>query len=274
MKNRKLIISVIGSSATFLDGNFDPMKDGERRVFIIDKRAKPNCKLIENKITVRKFVPKDAASSSCSSSSDDERSGRKFAPEDCIKFEVVNYEEDAKIWCQPGYIYLLTANKKTENCGVGKILAKLCLNEDTMHNVNSDENESVKDIKKWIDECKNQKTCKESEYLNKLINLQKWMNSECKKLLGLVISATDKAKAHVYFNSAIEIGYSQMFIKLDINKMYPEDECLSVDVLKSRYNGDGKMVDGDKTIDVYNKDWFFCRPKTQASQDACKNYIS
>ena len=233
--------------------NFEPMKDGEKRTFTIDK-TKKDCKLKENEITVHKDENCYLAGS-----------------ELCVMFEVVKYEKDANIQCDAGYIHYVSAEGQTNGCGIAKILTKLCLNEEQIHNVaNNEENESVKDIQEWIDECKASKQCDKEKHLENLINLKKWVNSECSKLVSLYMSATQKSGAYVYFNAAIETGYTEMFIKTGINDMYPKDNCRAVETLKGRYNN-GKMVEGNIEIDVYQKDWFFCKPIKPMPSSECKD---
>ena len=84
------------------------------------------------------------------------------------------------------------------------------------------------------------------------------------------MSATQKSGAYVYFNAALETGYTEMFIKTGINDMYPKDNCRAVETLKGRYNN-GKMVEGNIEIDVYQKDWFFCKPIKPMSSSECKD---
>ena len=140
-----------------------------------------------------------------------------------------------------------------------------------IHNLEiGQENKSVKDIQELIEECQASKECKNKDHLEKLIKLQKWVKSECAKIISLNMEATPKTGAYVYFNAALETGYTEMFIKIDTHDMYPQNDCRSVEILKGRYN-DGNMIEGDKKIDVYYKDWFFCKPKNTASTSACKD---
>ena len=175
------------------------------------------------------------------------------------KFEVVHHEKDAYVLCSPGYVHYLSAKGKTTDCGIGKILMKLCLNEENMHNVENKENEAITDIQDWIDDCKREKSCKDHE--DKLIKLQKWVNTECSKIVGMHMSSDPKTKAYVYFNSALESHFSKMFIQIGVHDMYPKDDCRSVLVLKDRYNGNGEMVNGNDKVSVYLENWFFCKPK-------------
>ena len=74
------------------------------------------------------------------------------------------------------------------------------------------------------------------------------MNSECSRLINLYNKADPKNRA----------------------LMYPKDDCRSVEILKDRYNGNGEMVEGDIKVNVDEKYWFFCKPKTLTTQPECK----
>ena len=95
------------------------------------------------------------------------------------------------------------------------------------------------------------------------------MNAECSKLVGLFMNSDTRGGGYVYFNSAIDTGFSQMFIKIVHYDMYPKDSCRSVEVLKERYNADGEMVDGDDVVYVNRQFWYFCKPKTKTTQPEC-----
>ena len=146
----------------------------------------------------------------------------------CLR-QLLKYEKDANIQCDAGYIHYVSAEGQTNGCGIAKILTKLCLNEEQIHNVaNNEENESVKNIQEWIDECKASKQCEKEKHLDSLINLQKWVNSECSKLVSLHMSAKEKSGAYVYFNAALDTGYTEMFIKTGIDDMYSKQKTIVV----------------------------------------------
>ena len=223
------------------------MNTDEIRLFKIDKESKKDCKLPENEITVRKSVDLNLRT-----------------------FEVVRYEQDAFIKCSSGYVDKLSAVGVTNNCGIGKILTKLCLMEENIHEVeNNKENQAVSEIRSWVEECKSQESCKEEDHQEELVELEKWVNAECSKLVGLFMNSDTRGGGYVYFNSAIDTGFSQMFIKIVHYDMYPKDSCRSVEVLKERYNADGEMVDGDDVVYVNRQFWFFCKPKTKTTQPEC-----
>ena len=167
-----------------------------------------------------------------------------------VYLKVVGHEEDAYIDCAPGFVEALTVKKfKTsikgtlEGCGVGKMLMKLCLIEETIHNVeNNEETKVMKDIKKSVLDLR-----KENE--EKLTKLDKWASSECSKLVYLIMSAIPKDSAHVYFNSALESGYSLMgIVNIDNGETYPKTGHSSVGELKKQYK-DGYM--NNEKVDVW-----------------------
>ena len=88
------------------------------------------------------------------------------------------------------------------------------------------------------------------------------------------MAAKPKSKAHVYFKSALESHFSEMFIKTELDEMYPRDDCRSVEVAQDRYTEDGKIVykfnDVRVTMDVYRKLWLFCMPKKKTILENCK----
>ena len=83
----------------------------------------------------------------------------------------------------------------------------------------------------------------------------------------LNMAVEEENTAFVYFNSAIESGYTEMFIQQLENKdgFYPKksDYC-PTNVLKNQYTEDGCMAEGDgvddEACDVYGGAWFFCQP--------------
>ena len=227
------------------------MKVGETRKFRIDK-TKPNCQFPNTEITVKKST----------------RTAFRG-------FEVVDYEEDAHVWCTPGFVHQLSAKKLTEHCGIGKILMNLCFNEKDIHNVaGSKDNQGWSLFQGWIEDCRDKKECKEHDHYGRLVKLEKWVKSECSKLVGLFMAAKPKSRAHVYFKSALESHFSEIFIKTELDEMYPRDDCRSVEVAQDRYTEDGKIVykfnDVRVTMDVYRKLWLFCMPKKKTILEKCK----
>ena len=212
------------------------MADGDTREFVIDKDNKPDCQLDTNEITIKKSIVN--------------------RPLNKRLFEVVGLEKSAFIFCFPGFVMGLMTEGKAEKCGIGKIFMKLCLNEDTIHDVsNKQQNRAMKEIDNFKGP--------DHELL------KEWANFKCKKIIYLIMSTKN---AYVYFNSAIESKYDEMFIKISNKKgMYPKSGPCSVEVLKERYNEDGQMVDDDETVDVHKKNWYFCMPYEQSSSSTkCK----
>ena len=149
---------------------------------------------------------------------------------------------------------------------------KLCLNENTIHNVEDNkENRAIALIQFWVESCKFQDSCKNEDHQDLLNKLEQWSSSKCSKMVYLLMQAKPKDRAYVYFKSAIETGFSQMVIKMKMEEMYPKDGPCSVEKLKSQYNEDGDMVDGDEEVFVFGKAWYFCSPKASITPSDCIN---
>lgn len=216
------------------------MKEGETRKFELDK-TKLNCQLIKdgiNEITIGKF--------------------------ETVKWNIKNEKNKWRyrlvepvhilyIDCFPGNVDFLYTAGVTEGCGIGKILMGLCLNEESMHNVEKNkDNKAVQDLER-------------SAAINKEKELQelvKWVNFECSKLVFLIMKADPKENAFVYFNSAQEANLNQMFIETNPpGFMYPKSGTSSVSELRKKYTNESDIVDNGEKIDVFDKNWFFCLPK-------------
>ena len=107
-----------------------PMNGDETRQFKIDIKNKPKCGLTQDNIMIKKDLVK---------------------AKDKINFKVIGYEKIAYIECLAGFIEQLKTKGKTEGCGIGKILMRLCLNEKSIHVVKdnpltSSENLAVRKI--------------------------------------------------------------------------------------------------------------------------------
>ena len=238
------------SSRFTLVHNYNPMIANEERNFDIDKTKKENCRFPSDEITVRKTA---------------------WPNEEKRVLKVVGYENDAYVEYFPGYVQQLYARGKTQGCGIATILMKLCLNEESIHNVeNNEENRAVTTVKHWAETCKFEDSCKEEDHKELIKTLEEWSSSKCSKMVYLLMQAKPKIGAHVYFNSAIDTGFSQMFIKIKTEEMYPKNGPCSVKTLKGRYNEDGDMVEGEDEVFVYGKPWFFCTPKSPAVESKCQ----
>ena len=216
------------------------MDGGEQRVFTIDLKGKPYCLLNHEDITISKKDWKPTLDKST--------------------FQVLGFERIAYIDCRPGYIQDLKTKGKTENCGIGKILTQLCLNEKDFHEVvNNEDNQAMRYINFWTH------TTQKEE----LLKLEDWIKSNCLKLVSLLMTAEPPSGAYVYFKSALASGFTLMFIEIADAEMYPKNSVCSVEELQKRYNEDGQMVsDGDK-VSVYEKTWYFCKPKKLAKLPKC-----
>ena len=121
----------------FTKNDFSPMKEGDTRKFEIDKNCKPNCQYPEKEITIGK-------------KSHSVKNNNKWI------YGVVELDYQAYINCFPGEVDFLFTAGIAQNCGVGKILMKLCLNEEKIHNVeNNEENDAMSDLKLSADLSKN-----------------------------------------------------------------------------------------------------------------------
>ena len=231
--------------------NVSPMTVGETRMFQIDKNKKKECKL-PGKGIIDIEIKKEQSTNHA------------------FIFKMLGMEH-VYIHCDDGYIAQLSTLGGAENCGIGKILTQLCLSEEIIHNVESNEkNKALLELKKHSNELQ------DDGKLKKLAKLEKWVSSYCSKLVSLLMVSNQGSKAHVYFNSAIASGFTDMFvIGLDYPglelKFYPEEGPCSVKTLKGRYSDDGNMVDGHglKKTMVWGKVWYFCLPKTQEKQLKC-----
>ena len=85
------------------------MNVDETRAFEIDINSKPKCGL-DTKEAGSKMVELEIKKSVLP--------GKRV-------FKVVGYERDAFVQCSPGHVPRLKAEKKTQECGIGKILMQL-----------------------------------------------------------------------------------------------------------------------------------------------------
>ena len=239
-----------------MQNDYQGMKIDEVRTFQIDKDAKPNCRLpsqggkIEIKIKKQFDTQKNVVFHTVKNDDD------PFNDQD---------EEDTETYvgCVPGYVSQLRVVDDAQECGIGKMLMMLCFNEIEIHNVESNiENKALLKMEQ------NSKMA-QKELQQKAAKLEKWVKTDCKKLLYLSMTAEPESNAHVYFNSAIESDFSLMFITRRVlsQGFYPKkcDYC-STDVLKKRYTSDGYMlgdcgIDGKDKTEVFGGAWFFCQPK-------------
>ena len=235
--------------------NYDALKEGEIRSFVIEKDKKPNCKLpskdgkIEIKIKKhdKKREPLDNFVLFMVQNDDD-----IFNDKNPLAETYVKYNE--------GFVSNLRVNVNAQECGIGKILMILCFNEEETHKVpNNPKNMAAKELETYA---------KMQQLQPKASRLKQWAMSNCNKLVYLDMAVVEKNEAFVYFNSAMDSGYTEMFIQLSVfNKdgFYPKKSDHSpTSVLKKQYTEDGCMKEGDgvddKECDVHGGTWFFCQP--------------
>ena len=239
-----------------------PMKVGEVRKFKIDKTKKKECGLPGDgiiEIEIKKV----------------ESNVAKFA------FEMVKFEDGAYLQCDDGYIVQVRAEGKAEKCGIAKIMTELCLKEKEMHKAKDEvNNKALLQIDEYIEFCQNQAACSSNDQpLKQLRDLKEWSMSHCSKFIYLIMTAAGNG-AHVYFNSAIASGYTEMFMMGDFTNVqlalknnregfYPQEGPCTVKTLQERYREDRTMVDGDEKTSVGDWNWFFCHPKKANPQKKC-----
>ena len=248
-------IENLGSARSFKDNNYDQMQIGQTREFEIDKDRKKNCRLpmVDNKIKIK----------------------IKKLQEPDSQYMFITIDAEAYVVCEAGYVSMLNVEGNAKECGIGKMLMMLCLNEEEIHNVVNDGE---------IHNDKNKAVSRMESYsrinLPKAKELEKWIKSKCIKMIYLTMTALPKNKAHVYFNSALDSGFTQMFIAFNFCKgFYPTEGPCTVKSLKERYTDEGFMTDdGDENevrmvrgdpVKVWGNAWFFCKPKIPLPMNKC-----
>ena len=225
--------------------------DGTRE-FEIDKNKKKNCKLlvVDDKIKIKI---------------------KKQQNNENEEYFFRMIETDAKvagafIACEAGHVPSLRVDGKAQECGIGKMLMLLCLNEEKIHNVviENDNNKAMSVIESYS-----------RTKVPKAKEMEKWAKSKCEKIFSLIMTAEPPTAAHVYFNSALDLGFTEMFIAIRKTpfgkpRFYPNEGPCTVKALKKRYTDDGYMEDnegsevrmgGDDKVRVWGQTWYFCKPK-------------
>ena len=202
------------------------METDTTREFDLDKRKK-ECQLTTDKIKIKKEALIDDIA---------------------FEFTMVEPELDAEVTCRAGNVVSLEVTEIAQRCGIGQILMQLCFNEERIHNVVNMQNAAVEKIK--------------YSKLPKAEQMGEWVKSKCKKIVSLTMNTKKAAAAHVYFNSALDSGFTEMFIALK-DEFYPKDGPGSVRLLKERYTDDGYMKDNEgnekNKVKVHGGEWFFCK---------------
>ena len=119
--------------------------------------------------------------------------------------------------------------------------------------------------------------------------MEKWVKSKCNKILFLTMTVNRPSDAHLYFNSAFNAGFTEMFIAVNNNlgkrEFYPKEGPCSVNALQERYAkiNDGYMTDDGGTevrminageVKVLGHDWFFCKPKIPTLHVKCTKFFT
>ena len=189
-----------------------------------------------------------------------------------VSFKMVNNEKEAFLNCDHGHISQLKTKGKAENCGIGRILTELCMNEKNLHRTSFlgvNKNLAFDKMDEYIRIYG--KKVEHEEKVNKLKKLKERFSSHCSKLIYLWMKAKPPTGAHVYFNSAIHAGFTELFMinAYSLFEFYPDEGPCPVKTLQDRYSDDGFMVEGDKKKNVVGWNWFFCQPKQDQEQPKC-----
>ena len=233
--------------------NYDPMKTGEIRKFKIDKNIKKECGLPGQGV-IEIEIKKEKA---------------KFSR---FQFTLVGHEDEAFLHFDDGYLTILKTEGKAEKCGIGRIFTDLCMREPNFHKKSS-MNQAFFQLKKYIKIGEKRNGFEEKTEM--VTKLKDWAASHCSRFMFLRMIAKPRTGAHVYFNSAIASGFTEMFMVTDFprnNKellFYPNDGPCEVKEIQGRYSDDGNMVDEDKKTDVGKWNWFFCKPKKPNDMPKC-----
>ena len=229
------------------------MKLGEVRKFKIDKNIKKECGLPGQGV-IEIEIKKEKA---------------KFSR---FQFTLVGNEKEAYLRCDDGYLTILKTEGKAEKCGIGRIFTDLCMREPKLHEKSSI-NQAFLKLEKYINMGEKRNVMEEK--IEMVRQLKEWAASHCSRFMFLWMVAQPRTGAHVYFNSAIASGFTEMFMVTDFPKhnkelvFYPDDGPCEVKEIQGRYSDDGNMVDEDKKIDVGKWNWFFCKPKKSNDQSKC-----
>ena len=163
--------------------NYLPMTKNEQRPFEIDVTEKPNCGLTGPGNIVHIII---------------EKANTQLNPVE-HRFSMVGHKFTVYIVCRAGYIPDLTVVGDAEECGIGKILVQLCLNEDKMHKASKhNKNIAMLELKRELELCNVQQSCNDPD-IRQLMKLKKRVKSSCSKVLLLIMSTSRYGAAHVYF---------------------------------------------------------------------------
>ena len=164
----------------------------------------------------------------------------------------------AYIVCKHGWIESLRVFEKSldidgyprgpddpRGCGIGIILAELCLIDLSVNSMKGKNKDYIKGIANE----------EGNEALRILTPEMKGLVKEnCYKLVGLQMMAKPPSAGHVYFSAAINMGYDKMYVDLTTDyKIY------DTKIAKQNYkNGDIDACCGNDRCDAYDRNWIFC----------------
>ena len=239
------------------------MKVGEIRTFKIDKNKKKECKLPGKGIIEIEIIK-------------EESSVAEFALR-LAEFAL----HEAYLLCDNGYINYVRTEGKAEKCGIARIFTEICMNEKKIHNTkDTAKNKALIQLEEYLQACGKRSSCKENdEHLKKIRDLKDWSETHCSKFMYLIMTAKGGG-AHVYFNSAVASGFTEMFMMSDLTDeelvgsnyqedIYPKSGPCAVKTLQERYSDDRTMLDGEEKTSVGGWNWFFCHPKKPNNNPKC-----
>ena len=143
--------------------DFGPMQIDETRKFELDVSSKPNCGLSSEGNIVEISIKKEKTQKD---------------PEE-HKFSMLNYDNTVYVVCRAGYIPDLAVGGEAEDCGIGKVLMQLCLNEPKLHKISKkNKNNAMKKIELELQGCKIDGTCND-DTIKKIMKLEEWVKSKC-----------------------------------------------------------------------------------------------
>ena len=152
-----------------------------------------------------------------------------------ILFSLVEQDRaDAYVVCMAGTVPMLKVYGDATECGIGKMLMQLCFNEEQIHNIGDEmKNTAIEKIKDYF----------VVDGLQMAKEMETWVKSKCKKILYLTMTASPPSAAHLYFKSAFEAGFTEMFIVLNKHlgkrEFYPKQGPCAVKALQKRYTNEG-----------------------------------
>ena len=224
--------------------DFGEMKKGEIRRFKIDITLKQDCKLhsSNNDQNILEVKIKKVKTSSSS-----DYFGKAWT------YHMIGKPTDVYLRCGSGYYNLKIAELEL-GCGIAQILIRLCLNEETIHDVKNSKNKANRMIKN-------------SHYSNG-DELSQWISSNCEKIVYVRhANKMDSKIPSLYLQGAILSKYDRAIILFKKQVSNHPSFTFTTEIL-GRYDGNGKIVMDEqrinrKAVSIENSEWFFCFRKVK-----------